>query len=126
MNKIRHILFVDDDFMSTEIAREELEETGYHVTVAMNGQEAIDYLKNDSNDYDLVVTDFDMPFINGQQLAQELHSYRRDTPIIICTGNIKITTEAVREWGALELIQKPYDWEKVIDIIKSIVQDRYC
>lgn len=123
MCKTRHILFVDDDFACTEIAREELEETGYCVTTAMNGREAINFFKNDSNYYDLVITDFDMPFINGQQLAQEILSYCKNIPIILCTGNAKITTEEVQKWGVIELVRKPYDWNKVIDIIKPFMKN---
>jgi two-component system sensor histidine kinase and response regulator WspE len=69
-----HILIVDDSHTVREMERRILVRAGYHVTTAQNGAEAWNLLR--MNDYDLLVSDVDMPQMNGIELVTRL----RDNP----------------------------------------------
>ena len=78
-----HILIVDDSHTVREMERRLLVRAGYHVTTAQNGQEAWNLLR--LNDYDLLISDVDMPQMNGIELVTKLRENPRlaRMPVII-------------------------------------------
>ena len=78
-----HVLVVDDSHTVREIERRILVRAGYIVTTAQNGQEAWNLLR--LNDYDLLVSDVDMPQMNGIELVMKVreHPHFGRMPIII-------------------------------------------
>jgi two-component system sensor histidine kinase and response regulator WspE len=78
-----HILVVDDSHTVREMERRLLVRAGYVVTTAQNGQEAWNLLR--LNDYDLLISDVDMPQMNGIELVQKVRDNPRlaRMPIII-------------------------------------------
>ena len=81
-----HILVVDDSLTTRILERNILKAAGYNVTVAVNGLEAL--TKITSDDFDLVVTDVEMPEINGFELTERLRSQEKfnKIPIILVTS----------------------------------------
>ena len=82
----KHILVVDDSLTTRILERNILKAAGYNVTVAVNGLEAL--TKITSDDFDLVVTDVEMPEINGFELTERLRSQEKfnKIPIILVTS----------------------------------------
>ncbi|MEI8388605.1 MAG: hybrid sensor histidine kinase/response regulator [bacterium] len=82
----KHILVVDDSLTTRILERNILKAAGYNVTVAVNGLEAL--TKITSEDFDLVVTDVEMPEINGFELTERLRSQEKfnKIPIILVTS----------------------------------------
>jgi two-component system sensor histidine kinase and response regulator WspE len=78
-----HILVVDDSHTVREMERRLLVRAGYQVTTAQNGQEAWNLLR--LNDYDLLVSDIDMPQMNGIELVAKVRANARlaRMPVII-------------------------------------------
>jgi two-component system sensor histidine kinase and response regulator WspE len=78
-----HILIVDDSHTVREMERRLLARAGYHVTTAQNGQEAWNLLR--LNDYDLLISDVDMPQMNGIELVTKVRENPRlaRMPVII-------------------------------------------
>ena len=78
-----HILVVDDSHTVREMERRILVRAGYHVTTAQNGQEAWNLLR--LNDYDLLISDIDMPQMNGIELVSKVRENPRlaRMPVII-------------------------------------------
>ncbi|MDM9384289.1 hybrid sensor histidine kinase/response regulator [Chlorogloeopsis sp. ULAP01] len=79
----KRILVVDDSITVREMERKLLENKGYKVEVAVNGIDAWNTVR--SGDYDLVVTDIDMPRMNGFELTSQIktHANLKHTPVII-------------------------------------------
>lgn len=82
-NKQRKILVVDDSITVREMERKLLENRGYLVDIAVNGMEGWSAVR--SNRYDLVISDIDMPRMNGIELVKQMRSHPRlhSTPVII-------------------------------------------
>ncbi|MER3432742.1 MAG: hybrid sensor histidine kinase/response regulator [Leptolyngbya sp. ERB_1_1] len=79
----KRILVVDDSITVREVERKLLEKHGYQVDVAIDGMEGWNTIRNQA--YDLVISDIDMPRMNGIELIQQIktHPRLRSTPVIV-------------------------------------------
>lgn len=79
----KHILVVDDSITVREVERKLLQNRGYDVDVAVDGMEGWNSVRN--NSYDLVISDIDMPRMNGIELIKQIkaHPRLRSTPVIV-------------------------------------------
>lgn len=84
----KHILFVDDEKSLALLGADLLEEMGYRVTCAFNGEEALELFQQQLSSFDLAITDVSMPGMSGIELAQELFRLSPTTPVIICSGHL--------------------------------------
>ncbi len=102
----REILVVDDDSFVREMIEDVITSLGYGVVQAENGREAMKKLFV-QDEIDLVITDINMPELDGLGLVDEIRAVDTDTPIIILTVNSEIETavEAIRK-GADDYILK--------------------
>ncbi len=82
-NRVKKVLVVDDSITVRQMERKLLEKHGYKVEVAVDGMDAWSALR--TADYDLVITDFDMPRMNGIELTEQIrnHPKLKSIPIII-------------------------------------------
>jgi len=116
----KNTLLVEDVAVNQLIAKKILEQSGLHVDVANNGQEAVDMTK--LKQYDLIVMDIQMPVMDGYEATREIrkNSNYKNTPIIAMTANVmeqdkRLATEA----GMNGHIAKPIDTERVISDLES-------
>ena len=116
------VLIVDDSNTNTFLLQSILETEGIQSSVAVNGQEAFNYLENQKPS--LILLDIMMPDKDGFMVLEELKSKpnMKNIPVVFITAkndtNIrKIAIEA----GATELIQKPIDVENILKLVKSIL-----
>ncbi len=79
------ILIVDDDPMVLGMVSKMMQRIGYQTTTAMDGLMALNFLKK--GPYDLVITDYNMPFIDGYELADQIKETHFGTKVIVMTGN---------------------------------------
>jgi two-component system copper resistance phosphate regulon response regulator CusR len=100
------ILVIDDEEDLRMLNRAALEDAGFRVETAGDGIEAL--LKLGGNRYDLVLSDVDMPNLDGFQLLAALSSKGIQTPVIFLTGRSDAENE-VRglELGAEDYLHKP-------------------
>jgi CheY-like chemotaxis protein len=116
------ILLVDDDVSNINVFRQMLEHLGYSVVSMTDSVEALACFRSDPEEFDLVITDFEMPRINGEQLASELIKTNQDTPIILCTGNRgKMNEEKARRMGIKGFAMKPLDISSLARIVRKIL-----
>ncbi len=82
-NSVKKVLVVDDSITVRQMERKLLEKHGYKVEVAVDGMDAWNAVR--TADYDLVITDFDMPKMNGIELTEQIrnHPKLKSIPIII-------------------------------------------
>jgi excisionase family DNA binding protein len=81
----RHLLLVDDD-EGTRILLSKMLEKVYDVDTAIDGASALDALRRAGADYDLMISDLNMPGMDGIALIREVKQFRPALPIIIITG----------------------------------------
>lgn len=100
------ILVVDDDQFVREMLAVILDAGGYKVETAENGVEALDKFRSGFGS-DVIISDMNMPEMNGNELIKEIRKIDEDIPIIILTGNneISVAIEAIRS-GANDYLQK--------------------
>ncbi len=103
-----HILVVDDDSAYAGIVQGFLEEAGFRVTVASNGQQALTLMARQRPA--LVLMDFEMPVMNGAEATRRMkaHPLLRSIPVIMLTGHSgKEVIQASLKAGAADFILKP-------------------
>ncbi|MCS7314478.1 MAG: response regulator [Bryobacterales bacterium] len=81
------ILLVDDNELGLAARKALLEEQGYAVTIASSGEAALELFRSQA--FDLVITDFRMPGMNGIELIRQLRCQKRDVPIILLSGFVQ-------------------------------------
>ena len=85
MERAKKILVVDDESGIRFLLSEVLQNRGFEVSLASDGQESLDKLEHDH--FDLVVTDINMPRLDGVAMLKRMKKTGRDEKIIIMTGN---------------------------------------
>jgi two-component system cell cycle sensor histidine kinase/response regulator CckA len=103
-----HIFLVDDDLSLVELGKQMLDRLGYRVTTRTSSLEALETFINQSDKFDLVITDMTMPHLTGTQLAEKLLALRPDIPIILCTGYSELVDkEKAKRMGIRAFLMKP-------------------
>ena len=80
------ILFVDDEASLVKMVTQMLQQQGYEVMGKTSSTEVLKLFQEESDKFDLVITDMTMPHMTGDKLAAELIKIRGDIPVILCTG----------------------------------------
>lgn len=114
------VLLVDDEKELVEHMAERLQTRGFSVDTVLNGESAIEYLKN--NQVDVVVLDLQMPGMDGVETLRGIKRLRPEVKVIMLTGHGTIETalEGRRE-GAEEYLIKPCDIIQLAKTIRSLV-----
>lgn len=122
-NGKHHILVVDDDPLVRGSLREMLTLSGYSVTAAANGKEALEVLKAYTTD--VILTDIKMPEMDGLELLRQVKNISPDTHVILITGYASIdnAVKAMKE-GAYDYITKPIVDSEIQILIERIIQQR--
>lgn len=118
-----HILVVDDEPLVRRSLSEMLALSGYTVSAASNGKEALKLLKDYSAD--IVITDMKMPEMDGVKLLKQLKEISPDTAVILITGygSIENAVEAIKQ-GADDYITKPIVDSEIKMVIEKLLQQR--
>ncbi len=111
------ILLLEDDIILQEIIEEYLVENGFEVESFIDGQKALEAI--DTNSYDMLLLDVNIPTIDGFELLQYLREIKNSTPAIYITSlsGIKNLQKGF-ELGANDYLKKPFDLEELIIRIK--------
>jgi two-component system response regulator AtoC len=119
----RAILVVDDDPSILDMTEDLLTEAGFDVTKSASGKEALALA--DERDWDVVLSDLQMPGIDGLDLLAGMRERRPDTPVILMTafGTIQSAVTAMRS-GALDFVTKPFQAEELLVSIERAFERR--
>ena len=104
------ILVVDDDANLRWVLQTQLEDAGYEVATAGDGQAALAFVQHTRPA--LVLTDLKMPGMSGLELLKQIRTEEPDLPVIVITafGSIQNAVEAVKA-GAYDYLTKPIDYD---------------
>ncbi len=120
-----HLLCVDDDEQLIGLLSRMLSRHGYRVTCFLDTASALEALRADASQFDVVLTDLNMPGHSGLELSAEIHRLLPDMPVGIASG---IITDEIRSRaqaaGVAELIQKPIAMQEYLEVIKRLLASR--
>jgi signal transduction histidine kinase/DNA-binding response OmpR family regulator len=118
------ILVVDDEVQVVHIFQDLLTQQGYEVESCDNGDDAI--LKVTTGGFDLVLTDINLPGVDGLEVIRAAKAADKDTCVILITGYASTTTaiDALRQ-GAYDYITKPFDLWETAKAIERGLESRF-
>jgi DNA-binding NtrC family response regulator len=120
MTKTR-VLVVDDDENLRWVTQTQLDDAGYAVTAAADGETALNTLNQERPD--LIITDLKMPGMSGIELLKRIKAADPDIPVLMITafGTIQSAVEAVKN-GAYDYLTKPLDYEELLLTVRRAVE----
>ncbi|RLL49535.1 PAS domain-containing sensor histidine kinase [Mariprofundus sp. EBB-1] len=117
-----NILLVDDDERVLESTKELLECMGHEVTIACDGRAACRTFEEQSDLWDILITDIVMPNMDGVAASKKMRLLRPDLPVIYATGyDQSLVTEETRKMNNTILISKPFNPDDLDRLISRLV-----
>lgn len=118
-----HILIVEDNKTNQFIARTILEEAGFKVSLADNGQLGLDYYREHKLEIDLILMDLHMPVLNGYEAAGAIRQLNTGIPMVAMTADAIAGVEAqCRSVGIDHYISKPFDPKQFVATIWNVLE----
>ncbi|MDO9300961.1 MAG: response regulator transcription factor [Anaerolineales bacterium] len=122
-NKIGHILIIDDEAALRQTLARILQQAGFEVTTAENGEQGLSFIQ--TTNFDLIFMDLRMPGIAGMDALKLIHASFPSLPVILFTAqpDLNSAVEALRN-GATDYLLKPLKPQAVIDRARSVLENQ--
>ncbi len=119
-------LVVDDEESVRDVAANILQEEGYEVLTADNGEEAVKICQEEGGNLAVVILDLTMPVMSGRDALVQMRDEYPDLPVIICSGYLMDIVDFANEVGCEpdEKVQKPYRLNVLRKKIKQVIAKR--
>lgn len=118
------LLLVDDDVMIQKFGSRMFEDMGLDVQVAEGGAEALEIFNQRKGEFDLVITDFSMPSMNGIELLNKIRTLSQ-VPALLATGNPNDEEIKCQSLDHFEgVVQKPFSKGEIMEKIAQVLQER--
>jgi len=115
----KRILIADDEKAVRMLLADVLKLLNYEIDMVENGAEAISHI--DRRSYDLIITDYMMPEMNGLELTRRVKAKYPSIPILVVTGNGPV--EDFMKSGATSCISKPFNIFQLKEIVRTILKE---
>lgn len=124
--KPRTAVIVDDEPHITHMVARKLEQAGFEVRAAGDGKQALELI----NDFmpSIVVTDLQMPYMSGIELARKLYTSERtkDIPVVMLTARGFIVEEETSELPNIkELHSKPFSPRQLVQVVERVIESSH-
>ena len=116
------ILVIENNKSVLSAIEQHLETVGYQVISATDGMEGLKLL--DSEDYDLVITDVNMPYVSGIGVISALKGKHPNIPAVAITGYGDEPLEVAKEKKADVMLKKPFEMPKLIGHIEKLLSSK--
>ena len=115
------ILIIEDELRVAELLKRGLEETGYQIDLAHDGEKGFELFK--ANSYNLVISDIILPKLGGFELCQKIRSQNKEIPILMLTA-LGTTDDKLEGFdaGADDYMVKPFDFRELDARIKVLLK----
>ena len=110
------VLIIDNDEGLLSAIATRIESLGYRCVTARTGAQGLDEFRSD--DIDLVITDMNMPVLDGAGVIEQIRK-TRDTPIIVVTGFKDEYTPLIKSMHEVQVIEKPFSSQDLIDVVET-------
>ncbi len=116
---------MEDEVMLIELLQTFLEENGFRVFQARDGEEAVRIYERNRNEIDVVLSDMGLPKLGGWEAFQKMKEINPDVKSILASGYLDpvLRTEMIKA-GAVDFIQKPYVPEIILERIRGIIDSK--
>jgi DNA-binding response OmpR family regulator len=115
-NLTKHILIVEDEVLVAWSLENILKKSGYRVTITDTAEKALDLVR--TTVYNLIITDFKLPKINGFELASTVRASSDPLPIIMISGDQDPNYQSTYPNNSItRFIEKPFD---IVDVLKTV------
>jgi len=119
------MLVVDDSEINLEVARRIFESEGAKVSLADNGQNALEWLSQHDGAVDIVLMDVQMPVMNGYEATQRIrtHAKWKNLPVVALTAGVFVEhQDQALQAGMSGFIAKPFDVDKAVSLIQKLTE----
>ncbi|MEM9007678.1 MAG: response regulator transcription factor [Cyanobacteria bacterium P01_F01_bin.86] len=115
------ILVVEDDTGIAQFLQQGLNEAGYAVDVAEDGNQGLEYAL--SSEYDVLIIDIQLPYLNGLDLLKTLRSEGIKSPVLLLTAR-SATQDRVMglDVGADDYLVKPFDFSELLARVRALLR----
>jgi len=121
------ILVAEDDPMVRDVAVRILERAGYRTIIAEDGLQAIELFEQHQDAISLAMVDMVMPRLSGREVYRKIKEAKPETQVVFCSGYDRDMAEDDRIVDpSLQIVQKPFDPEKLLDIIRDALDKELC
>jgi DNA-binding response OmpR family regulator len=123
MSNAGHILIIDDEAALRQTMARILQQAGFEVTTAENGEQGLSFIQ--TTNFDLIFMDLRMPGIAGMDALKLIHTGHPNLPVILFTAqpDLNSAVEALRN-GATDYLLKPLKPQAVIDRARSVLANQ--
>lgn len=121
MTEERKLLIIEDEKKIATTLKKGLTENGYHVDVAFDG--IIGKRLFDSNDYDLIILDINLPGMNGFEVCKSIRNSNQQIPIIMLTA-MNTTEDKIEgfDTGTDDYMIKPFEFKELLVRIRALLK----
>ena len=120
--EIKRIIAADDEAHILHIVSMKLKNAGYEVMTAMDGEEAMELCQAEHPD--LLITDYQMPYMSGLELCKELRrgEQTKDIPALMLTARgFDIEPDEMAEAGIAAVLAKPFSPREVLQRVRDLI-----
>ncbi|KAJ5337461.1 uncharacterized protein N7506_005483 [Penicillium brevicompactum] len=123
----RHILLVEDNAINRRIISRKLKASGFCVSEAENGQEALDYVEHVT--FDCILMDQEMPLMDGNSATRAIRDrekkFEAHIPVLGVTANVREAQQSeMLDAGMDDIIHKPYGTDEIVQKIKHLIANK--
>lgn len=121
MDNLPKVLVVDDDPAILEICSDLLQTEGYTVSVATNGQQALEQLRTDPPQ--VILMDIMMPVLDGVEACRQVKAnpVTAAIPVVLMSARTNLTRQSQELASADALVAKPFDIDHLLNTIHDLV-----
>ncbi|NQT57923.1 MAG: response regulator [Bacteroidetes bacterium] len=118
-----HIFIAEDEELISNLYRLQLEREGYKVTIAENGQKAVEMLKDLAAKPEVLLLDLGLPDLDGQEVYEEAVKLFGSTPTIFCSGNYSDSVNSIwlSEHPNTRLLLKPVSMKTITEVVEQLL-----
>lgn len=116
----KKVLIVDDEEAQLMLLGAFLSKLDIDFLKAKNGKQALEIITK--NNIDLVLTDIQMPVMDGVSLQKEIQRSEKQIPVVALSGNEAMSVDDYKDLGFLKSLKKPYDQQDLQEILEEILQ----
>jgi diguanylate cyclase (GGDEF)-like protein len=117
------VLIVDDDPVVLEVMKSIIASYGFAFATAVDGQQAVERLRSDT--FTIVITDINMPVMNGMELLRHVNATYPKIGVIVVTGlSEEYTYIDVINAGAIDYMTKPFDSTELLARLRRVIREQ--
>ena len=117
---VGRVLLADDEQTLREVGQRMLEQVGYVVETARNGEEALAKVRSAGVPFDLVILDWNMPRMGGREACRAIRAIRPDLRIVLASGLAETAPpDELRADGFIGVVQKPYSMADLAEVVAT-------